>query len=210
MRLWLVRHGESTWNRDRRVQGQSDPPLSPLGLRQARAAARALAPVPIIAVYSSDLERAARTADEVARPHRLAVVREPRLREVHVGAWEGLTRDDLLSDHAQLYRTWREQGAANWDLIPGGEGTAAFRARVDGVIDELVLRHPDGDIAVVAHGGVVHEILTRHSPGYPEGEAPWPRRFGNASFTVLEFDQGEVRVVIVDDRAHLEGPGEAG
>src|SRR5215510_15555658 len=97
IRLLLVRHGESTWNAQSRWQGQADPPLSPFGERQAEDATARLAEIATItSVWVSDLRRARRTGELIARHLDLDGVREePRLRERDVGAWSGLTRDEI-------------------------------------------------------------------------------------------------------------------
>src|SRR5262249_44458874 len=95
VRILLARHGETFFNVEGRWQGQSDSPLTPRGVEQARQLALAVADEPISAVYSSDLGRATQTAQEIATAHRLNVIADARLREIDVGTWTGRTRSEI-------------------------------------------------------------------------------------------------------------------
>jgi probable phosphoglycerate mutase len=148
VRLLLLRHGESTWNAERRWQGQADPPLSEVGVGQARAAAPALDG--LAAIWSSDLQRARRTAELLAGPGR-AVQLDARLRERHVGAWTGLTRDAIDA----RYPGWLEDGRRpdGWerDETVRGRGLPAVRAAVAASAPGVVL-------VAVTHGGFIRAI----------------------------------------------------
>ncbi len=149
--LLLVRHGESTWNALSRWQGQADPPLSPFGERQAEDAAVRLAEVTTItAVWTSDLVRARRTGELIAKHLGLGRVREePRLRERDVGAWSGLTRDEIEA-------RWPGYLAARRSP-PDFEGDEALLARARAGLAAAV-EGSEGDVLVVTHGGVVRTI----------------------------------------------------
>lgn len=151
-RLLVVRHGESTWNAQSRWQGQADPPLSPLGERQAEEAAERLAEVASIkAIWTSDLVRAKRTAELIAS--RLGVRRvheEARLRERDVGSWSGLTREEIEE-------RWPGYLAAR-RAPPDFEGDAELLARTTAGLGAAVDGSASGDVLVVTHGGVVRTI----------------------------------------------------
>jgi broad specificity phosphatase PhoE len=157
-RLLLVRHGETTWNREQRWQGHADAPLSPLGHEQARDLAERLrrAVPEATAIYSSDLARARDTAAPVAAALGLRPAEHPGLREMDVGLWSGLSREDI-----------RERFAADWSRIAdgedlprgGGETLAAFADRVLGTLRDLVLRHHREPVVVVTHGGVIRLVV---------------------------------------------------
>lgn len=138
--LLLVRHGETDWNRLQRWQGQADPPLNERGREQADELARALAGQSIEAIYASDLRRARETADIVAARLGLPVASEPGLREIDVGSWSGLTREEIAG--------------RDWD----GETKDAHRARVLAAVRRIVRDHPGGRVLVVTHGGSVRRI----------------------------------------------------
>jgi len=148
----LVRHGESTWNALSRWQGQADPPLSPFGERQAEDAAVQLAEIATItAVWASNLVRARRTGDVIAKRLGIAQVREePRLRERDVGSWSGLTRDEIEE-------RWPGYLAAR-RAPPDFEGDGEFLARTTAGLAAAVDGSTSGDVLVVSHGGVVRTI----------------------------------------------------
>jgi broad specificity phosphatase PhoE len=152
IRLLLVRHGESTWNAVSRWQGQADPPLSPFGERQAEDAGARLAEIAsITAVWASNLVRARRTADLIAQRLGIAQVREePRLRERDVGAWSGLTRD-------QIEERWPGYLAARRSP-PDFEGDDELLARTRAGLAAAVDGSGPGDVLVVTHGGVIRTI----------------------------------------------------
>lgn len=145
----FVRHGETDWNRERRVQGSQGASLNAAGHEQAKALARLLWEVPLQAVYSSTLPRAIETASYVAGPHGVGVVTDPRLNEIHHGEWEGVAEADLPDP--DLYQRWREDPSSC--SPPGGESLAAVRDRALAAMREIAARHRPGEglVAVVSH-----------------------------------------------------------
>lgn len=155
-RLLLIRHGETAWNAEGRIQGQLDVPLSSTGMWQAgRLAERLLAPSaePIDAVISSDLARAWLTARPLAEGLRLDVLPEPRLRERHFGRFEGYTVEDIATRWPDDFAQWRARDPA-WP-IPDGESAQQFIDRVLAALHDLTLAYRGRTIAVIAHGGVL-------------------------------------------------------
>jgi len=150
VRVLLLRHGESTWNAERRWQGQADPPLSDAGIRQARVAAAALGAVS--AIWSSDLERARHTAELLAGGAGRARL-DARLRERDVGAWAGLTRD-AIDDR---YPGWLHE-----ERRPDGwEHDDALRRRALPALRDAVASSPPGAVVIaVTHGGLIRVVVT--------------------------------------------------
>jgi 2,3-bisphosphoglycerate-dependent phosphoglycerate mutase len=147
--LLLVRHGETDWNLERRVQGHTDRPLNATGLEQARALAEQLTGEPLDAVYASDLVRARHTAAIVAREHGLGVTLEAGLREKHFGSWEGLTDVEIEEKFPDaVHGRWGD-----------GETTEAVAARAIAAIERIRAFHPDGTVLLVSHGGPMRAIL---------------------------------------------------
>jgi broad specificity phosphatase PhoE len=141
--LLLVRHGETDWNADGRLQGHTDRPLSDYGRRQARELAGALEGEKLEAIYSSDLARARETAEIVGERLGLPVVLDPDLREKDWGTWEGLTA--VERDRVEFV----------------GEPTEAHQARILGALRRISERHPgDGRVLVVTHGGSMRRVQT--------------------------------------------------
>ncbi len=209
-RLVLVRHGESTWNRDHRIQGQLDPPLSGEGRLQAELLGARLAGRAFVAAYASDLKRAAETAELVGRRGGPRALPVEGLREIFLGEWEGLTAEEIAARFPEAWARWVKE--PDWDVVPGGEGAAPFEARVSATIDEIWSRHAQGEVLVVTHGGVIqvalHRVIGRPSRGL------FPFKIQNASISVLERRDGRTVIAGANDVAHLEaalvaqrGPG---
>lgn len=201
-RIIAVRHGETDWNADTRIQGQLDIPLNARGQWQARRAAQVLASAqqPITAVYSSDLARARETARCIADAVGLEVATDTRLRERGFGSFEGKTFVELEQQWPQQTARWRARDAA-W-APPGGETLADLDQRVRTVTDLLAERHLGAQIVLVAHGGVLdmlYRMATRQAV-----DAPRTWTLGNASINrLLWTPQGLTMVGWSDDR-HLE------
>src|SRR6266567_1889681 len=140
--LLLVRHGETDWNAEGRLQGQTDRPLSDYGRRQAHQLAEELDGEELEAIYSSDLARARETAEIAGRKLGLPTVLDPDLREKDWGTWEGLT-------------------AAERDRVEFvGESTEAHQERILHALRRIAERHPDGRVLVVTHGGSMRRVQT--------------------------------------------------
>jgi len=140
--LLLVRHGETDWNFDGRLQGHTDRPLSDFGRRQARQLADELADEELEAIYASDLARARETAEIVGERLGLATVLDPDLREKDWGTWEGLTA--VERDRVEFV----------------GESTEAHQERILRALRRIAERHPGGRVVVVTHGGSMRRVQT--------------------------------------------------
>jgi alpha-ribazole phosphatase/probable phosphoglycerate mutase len=152
--ILLARHGQSDWNATRRWQGHADRPLTEKGRAQAKALAERLAHIELDAVYSSDLHRAADTARVVAESQGLGLIQLPELREVDVGSWSGLTREDAEERFPEGFARWRD-GFPGWD---DGEDYDEMAQRVIGAVIEIALAHADERALVVSHGGPIRAI----------------------------------------------------
>ena len=198
----LLRHGQTAWNAEQRLQGQLDVPLDTVGQRQVAQMAAVLAGEDLAAIYSSDLQRALDTALALARVTGLPVIQDKALRERGFGRLEGLT-------YAEVEALWPDD-ALRWrrrepDFGPGGgETLRAFYARSVAAVTRLALPHPGQTIAVVAHGGVL-DCMHRAATGLDLG-APRTWQLGNATVNRLLFTGEHFVVVGWDDRAHLDAP----
>lgn len=200
MTLLLVRHGESTGNADRLIQGWLDVPLTPLGRRQAAAVAARLASAGASALYSSPLRRARETAAAVASATGLAVVAVDGLREYHFGEAQGLRYEDAVARWGFGERDW------GVGTVPGEEGIPAFRARVAASVAELAARHAAGVAIAVVHGGVLGALVAEmcalplhlHAQVYT----------ANCGLTTIAREQGRDVIVALNDRCHLDGIGD--
>ena len=177
MRLCLVRHGETDWNRAHRIQGWTDIALNEEGLAQARASALELAPEHFDAIYSSTLLRARVTAEHLAAPHRLPLRLDERLRERHLGLLQGLCKREIAALYPEVHAFMAERRPQYQP--PSGESLPRFRARVEAWLLELVTRHPGETVLAVSHGGVldlVHRLAS--ASGF---ESPRAVVLGNAA-----------------------------
>ena len=183
-RLILLRHGQTEYNADNRMQGQLDTELSELGRSQARAAATALVGRRPISIVSSDLRRAYDTAVEVGDNAGLPVQIDERLRETHLGDWQGLTHLDVDARAPGTRATWR--GDATW-APPGGESRIDVARRSKPVVAELVEKHEDWaekPVVLVAHGGLI-AALTAALLDLPVDRWPVLGGLGNTSWVQL-------------------------
>jgi broad specificity phosphatase PhoE len=206
MRLLLIRHAESTGNRQRRLQGRADFPLTGRGRRQAADLAAALSRLPISAVYSSPIVRVLHTAEAIATPLKLEVQVEPALQEYDFGELSGLTWPEIRERHPKLIEQLLSDNA-DFPHYPGEEGRETFRQRVCGALWAIAERHADERaVAVVTHAGPIAvfllDILQR---GY---QRPIPFTLDNASVTTVEIAEPQPfwpRAVLVglNDTCHL-------
>lgn len=183
-RLLLVRHGESTWNAEGRLQGQADPPLSERGREQARALAEWVGEQEVARAVSSDLARARETAELLGFP---AADTDPSWREVDVGEWAGRLAMDVVAEDGVAYRAWREGREA----APGGEAYPDFAARIDGAGRALLEAAGEEEtILVVCHGGAVRSLCV----GLLGLELRQLGGVANGSATVIERVDSGVRL----------------
>jgi phosphoserine phosphatase len=168
IRLLLVRHGETEWNREGRYQGSVDVPLNATGHHQAAALAAQLLAEPIAAIYSSTLQRAYDTAVPIATAHGLRVVRDPRLNEINQGLWEGLRPAEIVLRWADLHAQWEHEPLAV--RLPEGETLDDVRARVLDALDDIVFGWAGHTVCIVAHK-VSLSVIKAHALGIPLIEA---------------------------------------
>ena len=198
-RIIALRHGETTWNVDTRIQGHLNIPLSPIGRRQAEQLALALSDEPLAAIYSSDLTRAWETAQYVARLQNLNVIEEIGLRERGFGDFEGKTFAEIATLLPEQSQRWRKREP---DFAPaGGETLVALRTRVLEAATRLAAQHPGEQIALVAHGGVM-DVLYRAATRQ-EIQAPRTWDLGNAAINRLLWTPEGFTLVGWADTQHL-------
>ena len=199
-RILAIRHGETAWNVDTRIQGQLDVPLNDTGRWQARRRGRAVSDEPIAAVYSSDLKRAFETAQAVAAASGRPVATDTGLRERHFGAFEGHTWKEIEERWPDESERWRKR---DLDFAPaGGETLRGFYARSVDTATRLAAAHPGQTIVFVAHGGVM-DCLYRAASRI-DLQAPRSWQLGNASINRLLYTPEGFALIGWSDTFHLD------
>jgi broad specificity phosphatase PhoE len=199
--VFLIRHGVTPWHADLRVLGQRDIPLSPEGLEQAEEAARAMAGVKLAEVLSSPLQRAVQTAEIIGRDAGIEVARDPRLIDLKVGKWTGMSYEDVVAtpEYQDFLRQPESVG------IPGGERLDEIQRRAVAAVEQALADSPTGDaVAIVTHAGIIRVLLS-HYMGSPL--ANYHRiRVSPGSISILSFadDRELPRVLAVNLAGSIE------
>lgn len=182
--LYLIRHGQTDWNVEQRWQGQSDISLNATGRQQAAGLAAELTTVNFSAIYSSDLSRAYETAVALSRIKGIPIKRDPRLREIHQGEWQGLRESDIQALYGNAFQK-RKQNPQHI-APPGGETVIQVRDRVISAVNDICTSHPKERIALVSHGFAL-ALIQVHFTQLPI-EAAWQIIQGNAEWRELEIN----------------------
>ena len=196
MLIYLIRHGQTDWNKIGRIQGVTDVPLNERGLAQARALAEGMKKRPVTAVFTSNLSRACETGRTVAEDQQVPVIRIEDLKEVGFGVWEGLTMTEIAQQYPEELKAWMENPSASGPT--GGESTDQVYERVKKVMAQI-LPQAKGDIAIVSHGTTLEFLLKAmgHADVIVE----------NSSITTVSYDPetGIYDLIGLNDVEHLAG-----
>jgi broad specificity phosphatase PhoE len=200
-KLYLVRHAESLWNSERRVQGTClEIPLSPVGRSQAGLLGKRLSALAVAAVYSSDARRAMETARLALGDGRDIIV-DPALRELSLGEWEGRLIADIRRETPERIEAWYRKPSTV--AIAGADDLVSFRRRVVETMGRILAAHDGADVAVVSHGGFICSYLT-WALGMSVDDL-WSFSLPNASITTVVLDF-KPRLRTFGDTAHLDAP----
>jgi len=200
-RILAIRHGETAWNRETRIQGHLDIPLNEVGLAQARRVGAALQGELIDIIYSSDLARARQTAEAVAQSSGAPLRLDADLRERAFGSFEGRTWAEIAEAWPEQSERWRRR-----DLefaADGGETLPVFYARCIGAIERMAAAHPGQTVVIVAHGGVMDCLYRAGSRLSLQAARSWT--LGNATINRLLYSDAGLNLVGWNDDTHLDG-----
>ena len=201
LRLWLVRHAQSTWNAEGRLQGKADPPLTDEGRRQAASVAFLFNDTATTEIYTSPLQRAGETARIIGEQTNLEPIEESRLQEIGVGVGSSYRWEELLEAWPHLERV-AQRGDLVLPYIPGAESLPAFGKRVAEGFARIWRAEGSGDVIVVSHGGVFRAYLSQIL-NIEQGFTPM-LHFGNASVSQVSFRApGWTDVHFINDMSHL-------
>ncbi|MBU0580964.1 MAG: histidine phosphatase family protein [Candidatus Margulisbacteria bacterium] len=183
-RIFLIRHGETKANSELRYQGQIDTPLNKTGLKQAEQLSRQFKKIALKKIYTSNLQRAIKTAEILAKYQAAKIIQLPKLRERDFGAWENLTFQDIQNKYLKTYLQWQKNPDAN---IPHAENFTKFQNRVIAGLKKILraLKEKE-DIAIVAHGGP-NRIILQYFLNSPSPENFWKIKQDNACINIIEY-----------------------
>jgi probable phosphoglycerate mutase len=198
----IIRHGQTQWNIRKIRQGHLDSELTEKGLAQAQALAQRLVRENFRVLYSSDLGRAMHTARIIAAVTGHEIISDPRLRERHLGVFQGLSGEQIKAKYPEEYHLHRTVGPEY--TIPGGESVRQQVARNVAFLNEMAVKHPGEKVVVVTHGGVVSGLF-RHTLNIPL-DAPRRFEFVNAGLNVFAYEDGTWMLRTWGDVSHLD-PG---
>lgn len=198
--IYMVRHGETLWNNTMRFQGASDIALSDTGIAQAEKLAESFTNKNFIAIYSSDLQRAFKTADIVAKRKGLEVIKEPLIKEMSFGEWEGLNGKQINEKWPGSLDVFFED-PKNFDP-PGGESFFQMQKRVCGAFYNICARHIENDILIVSHGGTIRAILADILKMDLTGI--WKMRQSNTGVNIIARHGEDFVVNLVNSTIHLQ------
>ncbi|NLC24472.1 MAG: histidine phosphatase family protein [Oxalobacter sp.] len=200
----IIRHGQTDWNATKRLQGHSDTPLNEKGIGQALALADTLREEKLEAIFSSDLQRALRTAEEIAKWHNLPVTVDPAFRERSYGAFEGLSRDEIKTRYPESHAAWY---AADPDhVFPPGERIAesirAFHHRAIEAIQRIARPYASKKIVLIAHFGIIESAyrVAHDMPLEVRSRVP----VLNTSINRFRVCENRIELIAWGDDGHLE------
>ena len=197
--IYLVRHGETAWNKAKIFRGRRDIPLDEQGRLEAACAARALREIPLAAIYSSPLSRARETAETIAATRGLAVSADEAFTDIDFGEWTEYWDTEARRKFADQYRQWKQ--SPHLVKFPGGESLDDVRRRAAPRLMELARQHADATIALVSHR-VVLKLLLCEAKGLDNSHF-WEIRLDTGAISVLEYEKDTLRVVVENDTRHL-------
>ena len=198
----MIRHGESESNKARIFTGQLDTKLTELGVTQAKLAAKALSDVHIDKIYASDLSRAYDTGYEVAKLKGLEIEKNIGLREIYAGKWENLPYDEILERFPEDFGHWRRHIGTS--RCTGGESVAELYDRVVSEVLRIIKENEGKTLCLASHATPVRAVCAYASGIRAEdiSEEPFP---GNASISILEYENGKLTPKVKGDISHLCG-----
>lgn len=200
LKVYFVRHGETDWNAQGRIQGMTDVALNDKGLAQAKLLADRLAEEKgFVALYSSTLRRALTTGEIIGRRLGLQPVTDARLVERDMGIVEGLTGEQVQERYPEVHLAWKHGNKRV--PFPGEEMRDHFQQRLRDFLQDICLRHTDNKVVVVTHGGAMGMIMATVMS--LDQERRFPFWFENASFSIVEFGGPFPRLLRLNDTCHL-------
>jgi phosphoserine phosphatase len=198
--IYLVRHGQTAWNKEEVFRGRTDIPLNETGLREAGLAGEYFKGLELHAIYSSPLTRAFQTAQQIARFHPLEVRPLDGLIDMSFGSWEGRSLREVEERAEAHFRQWREQ--PHLVKIPGGETLDEVRARAVAALGEAIGEHPEKTIVLVSHR-VINKVLLCSILGLDNSHF-WQIAQGTTAINLIQYRNGKYILSLMNEACHLK------
>ncbi len=204
IKLFLVRHGRTIWNKEQIFRGTKDVPLDEVGKQEAQLVGERLKDEVITAVFSSPLSRAKETAEAIARFHRVEVQCLAGFNDLHFGEWEGMHHKEVKERYPDLYQEWLK--TPHQVCFPGGEGLDEVRSRAMEAIEDIITRHPQGAVVLTSHR-VVLKVVICALLGLDNSRF-WHISQDTAAINCFHYQDGRWIAALLNDVCHLKGVGD--
>jgi broad specificity phosphatase PhoE len=198
--IYLVRHGQTAWNKEEIFRGRTDVPLNEMGLREASLAAEYFRGTEIQAIYSSPLSRAWQTAGKIAEVVRREVVSLDGINDMSFGAWEGQPLRDVQKNDSERYSQWRD--APHLVKIPGGETLDEVRLRAMTALEEVIRSHAGASIVLVSHR-VINKVLICGILGLDNSHF-WQIGQDTTAINLIQYRRGKYILSLLNEACHLK------
>ncbi len=198
--IYLVRHGQTAWNKEEIFRGRTDVPLDETGLKQAELVGEYFKEVKIQSIYSSPLSRAWQTAERIARIHHLKVQPLEGIMDMSFGNWEGRSHQEIRESDPETYRQWREE--PHLVRLPGGETLEDVRRRAMASLKEALEKHPEETLVFVSHR-VVNKVLLCGILGI-ENSHFWQIAQDTTAINLIQYRKGKYILWLMNETCHLK------
>lgn len=198
--IYLVRHGQTAWNKEEIFRGRTDVPLDETGLKQAELAGKYFKGMEIYAIYTSPLSRALQTAQEIAQFYNLKVQPLPGIIDMSFGKWEGRPHQEIRENDKEIYRQWVEE--PHLVRLPGGEGLDDVRVRAMAAMEEVIRNHPGKTLVLVSHR-VVCKVLICAILGLDNSHF-WQITQDTTAINLIQHRNGKYILSLMNETCHLK------
>ena len=198
--LYLVRHGQTAWNKEEVFRGRTDIPLDETGLKEAELAGEYFKTLDIEAIHSSPLSRAWQTAQKIAQFHPLDVQPLDGLLDMSFGSWEGHSLKEVKETDGERYRQWREE--PHLLKLPGGETLAEVRARAMSALEKAIRKHPEKTVILVSHR-VINKVLICGILGLDNSHF-WQIHQDTTAINLIQYRNGKYILSLMNETCHLK------
>jgi len=198
--IYLVRHGQTAWNKEEIFRGRTDVPLDETGLKQAELVGEYFRETEIRAIYSSPLSRAWQTAERIARNHNLEVQALPGIIDMSFGNWEGCAHHEIQKMDPETYRLWKEE--PHRVTLPGGEGLDQVRMRALAALEEVIGKDPGKTLILVSHR-VINKVLLCAILGLDNSHF-WQIKQDTTAINRIDHGRGMYVLSLMNETCHLK------